>query len=78
VPPSSRVKQCKKAFKGEGSTILRTIKDHLFSDTASHLKTLESSCTKAVEILLPKAMYHILKCEISLCLAPQGEGDLSN
>ena len=78
MPSSSRVKQCKKASKGEGSTILRTNKDHLFSVTSSHLRTLESPCTKAVEILLPKATYHILKCEISPCLAPQGEGDLSS
>ena len=36
MPSSSRVKQSKKALKGEGGTILQTIRDHLFSDTASH------------------------------------------
>jgi len=76
VPSYSRVKQSKKALEGEGSTILQTIKDHLFSDTASHPRTMERPCTKAVEILLPQAAYHILKCEISPCLAPQGEENI--
>jgi hypothetical protein len=77
VPSSSRVRQSQKALEGEGSTILQTIRDHLYSNTASHPRTLESSCTKAVEILLPQATYHILKCEISPCFVPQGEGDVN-
>jgi len=75
VPSSSRVKQSKKALEGTDSTILRTIRDHLFSDT-SHPRTLESPCTQAVEILLPQAACHILRFEINPCLAPQGEGDV--